>query len=208
MTIAILGSGKIGGTLTRRLRALGHEVVVANSRGPASLAQLAAETGAETATVADAVSRADTVVLAVPLKNVPDIASGAYSGRVVIDADNYYPARDGQIAELDAGDLTSSEWTARLLPGARVVKAFNTIRFDHLGERGLPAGAEGRMGIPVAGDDAEAKQQVLDLVEQLGFDAVDAGPLAESWRQEVGAPAYGAVAGRDELARLLASATR
>lgn len=189
MKIGIIGSGHIGGTLTRRLRALGHEVWVANSRGPASLGDLASETGAHPATIEDATRNGDVVVVAVPLKAVPDLPAAAFNGKVVVDANNYYPNRDGDIAALQSG-TPSSRWVARHLTGATVVKAFNNIYAQHLLESGKPAGAPGRIALPVASDDAAAKQTVMSLVDELGFDAVDAGSLDESWRQQPDTPVY------------------
>jgi predicted dinucleotide-binding enzyme len=191
MKIGIIGSGKIGGTLTRRFQALGHEVTVANSRGPETLADLARETGARAATAEEAAAAGAVVVIAVPVRAVPDLPAGAFDGRIVVDANNYYSQRDGRIPEIADGKLTSSRWTAQTLAGARVVKAFNNILWTHLLERGQPAGTEGRIALPVAGDDAEAKRTVIDLVEQLGFDPVDAGGLDDSWRQQPDTPVYG-----------------
>jgi predicted dinucleotide-binding enzyme len=200
--IGIIGSGQVGGALVRGLRALGHDVSVANSRGPQSLAGLAGETGARATTVEDAAS-ADIVVVAVPLGAVPDLPAEALAGRLVVDANNYYPSRDGQIAELDAG-MPSSRWVARQFPGATVVKAFNTIRAQHLAEQGRPPGAAGRVALPVAADDPEARRTVMGLVDSLGFDPVDAGGLDESWRQEPETPVHvaglGAQGVRDALA--------
>ncbi|SCL39671.1 hypothetical protein GA0074692_5444 [Micromonospora pallida] len=191
MRIGIIGSGHIGGTLTRRLRDLGHEVTVANSRGPESLRDLAAETGAVPGTVEQAARSDDFVVLAVPLKAVPKLPASAFEGRVVVDADNYYPQRDGSVPEIEDRSLTSSRWTAGHLEGARVVKAFNTIQAPHLLEKGRPAGTPDRIALPVAGDDAEAKRLVMEVVDALGFDPVDAGTLDESWRQQPETPVYG-----------------
>ncbi len=187
--IGVIGSGHIGGTLTRRLRALGHEVWVANSRGPESLGDLAAETGAHPTTIEEAARDGEAVVVAVPLKAVPDLPAAAFAGKVVVDANNYYPQRDGQIAELDAG-TPSSRWVARHLAGAIVVKAFNNIYAQHLLEGGKPAGAPERVALPVAGDDEAAKRTVMSLVDALGFDPVDAGSLDDSWRQQPGTPVY------------------
>jgi 8-hydroxy-5-deazaflavin:NADPH oxidoreductase len=184
MKIGIIGSGKVGGTLTLRLRALGHQVTVANSRGPQSLGGLTAETGAVAGTVPDATMDADLVVLAVPLRAVPDLPADAFRGKIVVDADNYYPQRDGNIEPVSGKSATSSGWTADMLPGATVIKAFNTIMARHLLENGRPAGDPDRVALPVAGDDAEAKRLVMGLIDDLGFDSVDAGPLDESWRQE------------------------
>ena len=192
MKIGIIGSGNIGGTLTRRFRELGHDVTVANSRGPDSLASLSAETGAQAATAEQAAADGDVVVIAVPLRAVPELPADALRGKVVIDANNYYPQRDGHVEEIDDKSLTSSRWTAELLPGANVVKAFNTIEATHLLSLGRPAGDDGRIALPIAGDDPQAKQTVQRLVDELGFDAVDAGTLDESWRQQPGTPVYGA----------------
>ena len=207
MRIGIIGAGHIGGTLARRLRALGHDVAVANSRGPASLAELAAETGARAVTVEEAVRGRDLVVVTVPLRAVADLPPGLFDAAgdaVVVDTGNYYPERDGRIAEIEAG-LTESGWVARQV-GRPVVKAFNTIPARDLMERGLPPGSPGRIAIPVAGDDARAREVVLSLVESLGFDPVDAGPLDESWRQQPGTPVYGADLGADATRRALAEA--
>jgi 8-hydroxy-5-deazaflavin:NADPH oxidoreductase len=191
MKIGIIGSGHIGGTLTRRLRALGHEVTVANSRGPQTLTDLAAETGATAGTAEQAVAAGDVVVVSVPLRAVPELPVNSFAGKIVIDTNNYYPQRDGHIASIDAKRATSSRWVADLLSGARVVKVFNSIYADHLMEMGRPAGQRGRIGLPVASDDMAAKRTVMALVEELGFDAVDAGRLDDSWRQEPETPVYG-----------------
>lgn len=192
MKIGIIGSGHIGGTLTRRLQALGHQVTVANSRGPQTLTPLVEETKATPGTVEEAARDADLVVIAVPLRAVPDLPAEAFRGKVVVDADNYYPERDGHIEEIADKSLTSSRWTAERLPDTRVVKAFNTIRAPHLMEYGRPAGAAERVALPVAGDDADAKRMVMALVDELGFDPVDAGALDESWRQQPDTPVYAA----------------
>nr|WP_281189977.1 NADPH-dependent F420 reductase [Micromonospora inyonensis] len=191
MRIGIIGSGQIGGTLTRRLQDLGHDVTVANSRGPESLRDLAAETGATPGTVEQAARSADLVVVAVPLKAVPQLPAAAFEGRVVVDANNYYPQRDGDVPEIADLSLTSSRWTADRLKGARVVKAFNNIQARHLSEKGRPAGTPDRIALPVAGDDPEAKRIVMEVVDALGFDPVDAGTLDGSWRQQPDTPVYG-----------------
>jgi 8-hydroxy-5-deazaflavin:NADPH oxidoreductase len=191
MKIGIIGAGHIGGTLTRRFQAIGHQVTVANSRGPETLTDLADETGAAPSTVQEAAAAGEVVVLAVPLRAVPDLPTDAFDGKVVIDANNYYPQRDGHIASLDAKRVTSSRWVADLLPGARVVKVFNNIYAQHLMDAGSPAGQPGRVALPVATDDADAKRIVLGLVDELGFDAVDAGGLDGSWRQEPETPVTG-----------------
>lgn len=207
MQIGIIGAGHIGGTLTRRLRALGHDVAVANSRGPDTLAALAAETGARAVTVEEAVQGRDLVVVTIPQHAVPDLPSGLFDAAgdaVIVDTGNYYPERDGRIAEIEAG-MTESGWVARQV-GRPVIKAFNTIPAQQLMERGLPPGQPGRIAIPVAGDDARAKEVVLSLVESLGFDGVDAGPLDESWRQQPGTPVYGANLAAEATRRALAEA--
>jgi 8-hydroxy-5-deazaflavin:NADPH oxidoreductase len=190
MDIGIIGSGNIGGTLARDLTSLGHRVAVANSRGPASLAALAAETGATAATVEQAARAADVVIITVPEKAVPRLPRDilAASPAVVVDTGNYYPSRDGRIAEIEDG-LAESEWVARVL-GVPVVKAFNNIVAPSLATRGVPAGTPGRVCLSVAGDDPGAKSAVLNLIDALGFDGIDAGSLADSWRQQPGTPAY------------------
>jgi predicted dinucleotide-binding enzyme len=189
MRIGIIGSGHIGGTLVRLLGRLGHEVSVANTRGPDSLRELAQETGATPATPEEAIDGAELVVVAVPLKAVPDLPS--LDGKLVVDANNYYPGRDGQVAEIDGG-MSSSRWLANHHAGATVVKAFNTIQWSHLLSQGRPAGEPGRIAIPLAGDDPAAKTTVGELIDSLGFDPVDAGGLDDSVRQEPGTPVYGA----------------
>jgi 8-hydroxy-5-deazaflavin:NADPH oxidoreductase len=207
--IGILGAGQIGGTLTRRFRLLGHDVSVANSRGPETLADLAAETGA-TATWAADVARGAEVVVTVPEKSVPDLPvgflTGAAEGTVVIDTGNYYPKqRDGRIAAIEDG-LTESEWVAQQI-GHPVVKVFNNIYYVHLLENGLPAGTPGRIALPIAGDSQADKAVVSRLVDELGFDPVDTGSLSESWRQEPGHPVYGADLEAEGVRRALAEAT-
>ncbi|MGS2612912.1 NADPH-dependent F420 reductase [Micromonospora sp. LZ34] len=206
MKIGIIGSGHIGGTLTRRLRDLGHDVTVANSRGPQTLSQLAQETGATAGTIEQAAKDADLVVVAVPLKAVPDLPAEPFAGKVVVDADNYYPERDGDIPDLLDRSVTSSRWTADHFTDARVVKAFNSIMAQHLMEYGRPAGEAGRIALPVAGDDAAAKRMVMELVDALGFDPVDGGSLDESWRQQPDTPVYGADLDADGVRQGLAQA--
>jgi len=193
MKIGIIGAGQIGGTLTRRFTALGHEVCVANSRGPETLADLAAETGAKAVSAQEAARVGDLVVVTIPeakVRHLPkDLFAGVPDRVVIVDTGNYYPRhRDGRIEEIEAG-LTESRWVSQQL-GRPVVKAFNNIYARHLMERGKPAGTPGRIALPVAGDDKTAKAVVLRLVDELGFDAVDAGTLDESWRQQPGTPVY------------------
>jgi 8-hydroxy-5-deazaflavin:NADPH oxidoreductase len=210
MKIGIIGAGQIGGTLTRRLSALGHDVSVANSRGPETLARLAAETGATAVPVTEAAQDAEVVVVTIPLRNVPDlptgVLNGAAEGVAVVDTGNYYPQqRDGQIKEIEDG-LTESRWVERQL-GHPVVKAFNNIYADHLLKRGRPAGTPGRIALPIAGDDHAAKAVVTRLLDQLGFDAVDAGGLDESWRQQPGSPVYGTDLDAEGVRRALSQAS-
>jgi len=210
MRIGIIGAGKIGGTLTRRLTALGHEVRVANSRSPETLAELAAETGATPVWAADAATDADVVIVSIPQKNVPDLAPGIVSkaapGAPVIETNNYYPRqRDGRIDAIEAG-TPESVWVSEQL-GAPVLKVFNGINWTHLLDRGKPAGATDRIALPIAGPDDPAKKVVFDLVDQLGFDPVDGGPLEESWRQQPGTPVYGKDYDAENTRKALAEAS-
>ena len=193
MKIGIIGAGHIGGTLTRRFRALGHDVAVANSRGPETLQSLAKETGAQAVDVHDAVRGKDLVVVTIPEKAVPklprDLFADVPAATVVVDTGNYYPQRDGRIAEIESG-TTESRWVARQI-GRPVVKAFNNIMAKHLLENGKPKGASGRIALPVSGDDSKAKDVVMQLIDAMGFDAVDVGGLDDSWRQQPGTPVYG-----------------
>ena len=195
-TLGIVGAGHIGSTLARLAVDAGVEVVIANSRGPETLAGLVAELGdsARAATAEEAARDGDLVVLTVPLKALGDLPVAAFDGQVVLDTGNYYPQRDGRITELDDASTTASELTARTLPGSRVVKVFNNIFFEHLGALArpdAPAGSEERSVLAIAGDDAEAKQAAVALLDTIGYDAVDAGPLDEGWRFEPDTPAYG-----------------
>lgn len=191
MNIGIIGAGYIGGTTAHLFIDAGHHIAIANSRGPETLRDRVAELGpnARAATVEEAARFGDVVLLAIPLKDyttLPDLG-----GKIVIDAMNYYPNRDGRIAVLDSGEKTSSELVAEQLKGARVVKAFNTIWFEHLKTQGKKsAPVEERRAIFVAGDDAEAKGVVMKLIEEIGFGAVDTGTLRESAAQQPGATIY------------------
>jgi len=210
MRIGIIGAGNIGGTLTRRLTALGHDVSVANSRGPETLRDLAAETGANAVTVAGAARDQAVVVVTIPEKNVPDLPRDLFVGAsddvVVVDTGNYYPRqRDGRIAAIEDG-MVESRWVEQQL-GRPVVKAFNNIYAQHLLEKGRPTGVHGRIALPVAGDDEAAKAVVLGLVAELGFDDVDADGLDESWRQQPGTPVYATDLDADGVQVALAEAT-
>ncbi len=191
--IGFIGSGMIGGTVARLSVAAGHHVVLSNSRGPDTLKDLVGELGplAAAGTSEEAAAAGDLVVVATPVKAYGSLPVAALAGRVVMDTGNYYPQRDGQFAELDDGSLTSSGLLQRDLPQAWVVKVFNDIFFKHLGSLARPAGAADRSALPIAGDDAAAKAAVTAFLDSIGYDAVDAGPVAESWRQEPGTPAYG-----------------
>ena len=194
MNIGIIGAGHIGSALAVRLTSLGHSVKIANSRGPETLGDVAQKTGASPATAREAAQFGEIIVVTIPLINIPDLPKDLFEGVAasvpVIDTSNYYPLlRDGHLPELESGDLTESEWVQQHLDRP-VVKVFNNILAEHLEKNGQPAGTPGRIGLPVAGDDAAAKRKVMDLVEELGFDAVDGGSLRESWRQQPGTPAY------------------
>ena len=209
MKIAIIGAGNIGGNLTRRLTALGHEVAVANSRSPETLADLAAETGATAVRATEAAQGADLVIVTIPQKRIPDLPKGILDGAApevpVIDTGNYYPKeRDGLVEAIEEGE-PESQWVQRHL-GRPVIKAFNGIYAQYLLDRHLPAGSPGRIALPVAGDDAAAKAKVMALVDELGFDPVDAGGLDQSWRQQPGTPVYGAEVDADGVRAALAAA--
>ncbi|HKS71872.1 MAG TPA: NADPH-dependent F420 reductase [Terriglobales bacterium] len=211
MKIGIIGAGQIGGTLTRRLRKLGHEVFVANSRGPQSLAHLAKESGAKAASVKEAAQAGDMVVVTIPESNIPDLPKDLFAGIpekvVVIDTGNYYPRqRDGRIAEIESG-VPESRWVERQLRRP-VIKAFNNIYAQHLMDFGRPEGAANRIALPVAGDDPGAKAVVMKLVNELGFDPVDAGPLDESWRQQPGTPVYTTDFNAEGVRKALADASK
>ena len=208
MKIAIIGAGNIGGTLTRRFREIGHHVFVANSRGPETLSELAAQTGATPVTAEQAARDGEVVIVTIPERNISELPTDLFAGVsnnvVVIDTGNYYPRqRDGRIDAIEAG-MPDSVWVATQI-GRPVIKAFNDIYAEHLGTLDKPKGTAGRIALPVAGDDASAKAIVMRLVDELGFDPVDAGTLGESWRQQPGTPVYGqdfnAQGVRDALAR-------
>ena len=210
MDIGIIGAGQIGGTLTRRLTALGHNVYVANSRGPETLSDLARETGAQPVTPYEAARRGEIVIVTVPEKNIPklprDLFAGVPDDVVVIDTGNYYPQqRDGRIDGIEEG-TTESRWVSQQL-GRPVVKAFNNIYADHLLRRGRPAGTPGRIALPVAGDDPQAKAKVISLLDELGFDGVDAGRIDESWRQQPDTPVYASDYDVEGVKRALAEAS-
>ncbi|MEV6178089.1 NADPH-dependent F420 reductase [Streptomyces sp. NPDC052016] len=211
MKIGIIGAGNIGGNLTRRLTALGHEVSVANSRGPHTLTALAEETGANPVTVEEAARGAEVVVVTIPVKAVPDLPKGlldeAAEGAAVIDTGNYYPQqRDGRIAAIEDEGITESRWTERQI-GHPVIKAFNGTYAQDILDRPRPAGDPDRIALPVAGDDEAAKAKVRALIDELGFDTVDAGGIDDSWRQQPDTPVYGLRGGVEEVTRALAEAS-
>ncbi|MEV6592300.1 NADPH-dependent F420 reductase [Streptomyces acidicola] len=211
MKIGIIGAGNIGGNLTRRLTALGHDVSVANSRGPETLTALAEETGATPVPVQEAARDAEVVVITIPVKAIPNLPAGVLDGAAesvaVIDTGNYYPQqRDGRIAAIEDEGLTESAWTAREI-GHTVVKAFNGTYAQDILDRPRPAGDPDRQAVPVAGDDEAAKAKVRTLIDELGFDTVDTGTLADSWRQQPGTPVYGLRDGIDAVANALTEAS-
>jgi 8-hydroxy-5-deazaflavin:NADPH oxidoreductase len=210
MKIGIIGAGHVGGALTQRLTALGYDVAVANSRGPATLTDLAARTGATAASAEDAVRDAGLVIVAVPEQKVQALPSQIFgtraSGAPIVDTCNYYPKeRDGRIDAIERG-MPESRWAEQYI-GQPVVKAFNSITAEHLLQMGRPRGTQGRVALPVAGDDTAAKQVVMRVVDELGFDAIDDGGIDDSWRQQPGTPCYLADLDADRLRGALAQAS-
>lgn len=206
--IGIVGAGQLGTVLAKRLVAAGHVVNIANSRGPESLRSVEKLTGAQPKHIGEVAGRADVLILAVPLRSVPPLSEELRASlspeTIVVDAGNYVPLRDGSIPEIDEG-MPESAWVSRVL-GTSVVKAFNSISDISLEHGGRAAGAQPRIALPVAGDDRGARAAVMRLVEQLGFDALDAGPLSDSWRQQLGQPAYCTDGSLKQLPSLLARA--
>ena len=193
MRVGVIGAGSMGAILARHLATLGHQVSIANSRGPESLTAVAAEIGATPVSVVDAAKAGELVVIAIPTKAVADLPRALFKNVpgsvIVIDIGNYHPElRDGHIDVIDRGML-DSQWVAQQI-GRPVIKAFNNIFAKSLLEKGLPRGTKGRIALPVAGDSWDAKAAVLRLVDELGFDPVDGGDLDNSWRQQPGTPAY------------------
>lgn len=209
-TIGFIGSGHIGSTLARLAIDAGHDVVMSNSRGPETLADLVAELGphARAATPDEAGRAADIAVVTVPLRAVGSVPVASLEGKVVIDTNNYYPQRDGQIPALDDESTTTAELLQAHLPTSRVVKAFNHIRFGDLATQGQAAGTPGRRALAIAGDDAEAKATVAALIDAFGYDVLDAGPLAEGWRFQRDTPGYIVRLDPAQLAAALGSARR
>ncbi|HEV7147776.1 MAG TPA: NADPH-dependent F420 reductase [Pedococcus sp.] len=199
-TLGFIGSGHIGSTVARLAVKAGHNVVMSNSRGPETLAELVTDLGdqARAATAAEAARAGDVVVVTIPLRNYRDVPVDELAGKVVIDTMNYYPQRDGQIAALDGESSTSSELLQAHLPTSQVVKGFNNIFFQHLADLARPSGSPDRSALGIAGDDAHAKERVSELLDEIGYDTVDLGPLSQSWRTQPGTPAYGLMYAADE----------
>src|SRR6185369_10624049 len=209
MKIGIIGAGNIGAALTRHFTRLGHDVVVANSRGPETLAELAKETGAKPVHVDEVPPGRDLVVVTIPEGKIPELPPGLFKNappnQIVIDTGNYYPRhRDGKIEGIENG-LLESRWVEQQL-GHPVIKVFNNIYAEHLEKRGKPPGTPARIALPVSGDDPKAKQVVMELVNDMGFDAVDVGGLDESWRQQPDTPVYAADYDAAGVKRALAQA--
>ena len=209
-TIGFIGAGNIGQSVARLAVDHGYDVVLSNSRGPETLADVVADLGPHAAadTAEGAAARGDLVVVTVPFKAYRDVPAAPLAGKVVVDTNNYYPARDGQFAELDDKADTSTGMLQAHLPQSHVVKAFNHIRSSHLLEHGQPSGTAGRRALAIAGDDADAKATVARVIDGFGFDVVDVGPLAESWRIEPDTPGYGTRLDAEELREALAAAVR
>jgi len=209
MKIAIIGAGNIGATLAKKLAAGGHEVKLANSKGPDTIRDLAGDIGATAVSKEEAVRVVEAIVLSIPFANCRDLGrlfNGVPEDVVVIDTSNYYPFRDGAIADVDGG-MPESVWVSGQI-GRPVVKAWNAVLAATLAEKGRPDDTDGRIAVPVAGDAPQAKAIAIDLVEATGFDALDAGGLAASWRQQPGTPAYCTELAADELEEALRSADR
>lgn len=209
-TIGFIGSGHIGSQLARLAVRSGYDVVVSNSRGPETLSGLVGELGphARAATARDAAAAADLAVVTIPLKNIDQVPVEELSGKTVVDTNNYYPQRDGSIRALDTEETTTAEMLQAHLPSSHVVKAFNHIYARDLTSDPLPAGAPDRRALVIAGDDENAKAQVSRLIDEFGFDVVDAGPLAEGWRIQRDTPGYGPRLDRAGLTKALADAKR
>jgi 8-hydroxy-5-deazaflavin:NADPH oxidoreductase len=209
-TIGLIGAGHIGSQLARLSIAAGYDVVISNSRGPDTLSGLVNELGpkARAGTAVDAAKAGDVVVVTVPLKNYRSVPTEPLAHKIVIDTNNYYPERDGHIPELDDESTTTAELLQAHLPTSKVVKAFNHIYAAELTTHGQPSGTKNRRGLVIAGDDQDAKATVARLLDQFGFDAVDAGPLKEGWRIQRDTPGYGPRRTAEELRQDLAAAKR
>ncbi len=211
MKIGIIGAGPMGTTLARHLVRLRHDVTIANARGPESLSALAREVGVTPVSLNEAVKEREVVILAIPTRAVPELPRALFTDLptnvVVVDITNYHPElRDGRIDAIERG-LLDSQWVAHEI-GHPVIKAFNSILAESLLEKGAPRGTDGRIALPVAGDPPDAKAKVVRLIDDIGFDPVDAGGLEESFRQSTGAPAYCKDLDESSLRRALAEADR
>jgi 8-hydroxy-5-deazaflavin:NADPH oxidoreductase len=209
-TIGLIGAGHIGSQVARAAIASGYDVVISNSRGPETLTDLVSELGprARAGTTQEAATAGDLVVVAIPLRAIGDVPVEPLVDKVVIDANNYYPRRDGNIAALDDDSLTSSELLQQRLRGAHVVKAFNHLYARQITTDGRPPRTRNRRALVIAGDDPVAKARVAEMIDGFGFDVVDAGPLAESWRIQPGTPGYVERLNAEELTAALAAAKR
>jgi 8-hydroxy-5-deazaflavin:NADPH oxidoreductase len=209
-TIGTIGAGHIGTAVARLAVGAGYDVVLSNSRGPETLADLVGELGprATADTTLGSATRGDLVVVTIPLRAIEDVPVEPLAGKVVVDTNNYYPARDGRIAELDDHTATSSQLLQRRLPDSHVVKAFNHIQAAQLESEGTPPGTPGRRALSVFGDDEGAVATVSRWLDELGYDVVNGGGLSESWRIEPGAPGYGPRHDAEGLRQALADATR
>jgi predicted dinucleotide-binding enzyme len=209
-TIGLIGAGKIGSQIARLAVRNNYDVVISNSRGPQTLKDLVAELGprARAATPVEAAKAGDIVVVTIPLKNYRSVPVEPLAGKIVIDTNNYYPQRDGHIRELDNESTTTAELLQAHLPQSKVVKAFNHIYAAELTTHGQPAGSHNRRALAIAGNDPAAKAAVAHLIDQFGFDAVDAGPLSEGWRIQRDTPGYGPRRTAEELRKDLAAAKR
>ncbi|KTR77448.1 NADP oxidoreductase [Microbacterium oxydans] len=209
-TLGIIGAGHIGSQVARVAIANGYDVVIANSRGPETLADLVAELGpnARADTAEDAAAAADVAVVTVPLRAIDDLPAEQLAGKIVLDTNNYYFERDGHIEALDKGETTTSELVQRALPNSKIAKAFNHIFASEITSDGTPAGTPNRRALATAGDDAEAVAFVTRFYDEAGFDTVNVGPLSESWRVERDRPAYVVRQNAEELTENLARANR
>ena len=210
MNFGVIGPGDIGEVIVRKLRDSDYPVKMANSRGPESLKDLATKTGAIPASLEQVVQDVDLLFLSVPQKAIPELPKGllskAKTETIVVDVGNYYPFRDGRIDELENG-LTESVWVERQI-GRPVVKVLNTIIARALAEAGRPPGSRDRVALPISGDNPKAKEIVAQLLDRIGFDSVDAGTIAESWRQQPGTPVYCTNPTKEELQLWLKKADR
>ncbi|WP_233255488.1 NADPH-dependent F420 reductase [Naasia lichenicola] len=208
--IGLIGAGHIGSAIARLAVRNDYTVVVSNSRGPESLEELVDELGphASAALAEHAAQVGDLVVVTIPLGRFREVPVEPLEGKIVIDTNNYYPGRDGQIPELDSDSTTSSALLQEHLPTSRVVKVFNNIGFADIPNDAKPVGTPGRRALPVASDDDEAKATVIALLDEFGYDAVDVGSLADSWRYQPDTPAYGVPADADGMRKLIDAAER